>query len=295
MTKTLTTAVETALRSGSSRLRAVDYLRVSTEEQAEAYGIVYTGKRTAKRIKSKGWDHVGTYTDEGRSGSLEAHDRPDLARLMADVRKSPRPFDIVVVNGGRVIGRTGPAFWRWVWALEEMGVFVAVVDGDFDNSTDEGRGRMRDAASYVERERELIRERTQGGIQEKAEDGGHVGGRAPFGWRIKGKGKRGESRLGLDKAAAKTLRTAWGLIVTERRNRREAGAILNAKGLYGPGGRHWSGDTLTQPESTDDLEPKSAFAQFSGHFEPLCVFTSQVKIDYRPKSRLTWGDVDIPP
>jgi nicotinamidase-related amidase len=53
---------------------------------------------------------------------------------------------------------------------------------------------------------------------------------------------------------------------------------------------------LPEPESTDDLEPKSAFAQFSGHFEPLCVFTSQVKIDYRPKSRrLTWGDVDIPP
>jgi hypothetical protein len=53
--------------------------------------------------------------------------------------------------------------------------------------------------------------------------------------------------------------------------------------------------TGSQPESTDDLESKSAFAQFGGHFEPLCVFTSQVEIDYRPKSRLTWGDVDIHP
>ena len=52
---------------------------------------------------------------------------------------------------------------------------------------------------------------------------------------------------------------------------------------------------LPKPESADDLELKSAFAQFSGHFEPLRVFTSWVKIDYRPKSRLTWGNADIPP
>ncbi|MGR8008229.1 recombinase family protein [Streptomyces hypolithicus] len=105
-------------------------------------------------MAKKGWKHVGTYADDGLSGSLEAHERPDLQRLMADSVKTPRPFDMVVVNEGRAIGRTGRAFWRWVWDLEDLGVYVAVVDGDFDNSTDEGRARMRDAASYAEKERE---------------------------------------------------------------------------------------------------------------------------------------------
>lgn len=61
MGKTLSRAVETALRARVATLRAVDYLRVSTEEQTEGYGISYTGKRTARYIQNKGWTHVGTY------------------------------------------------------------------------------------------------------------------------------------------------------------------------------------------------------------------------------------------
>ncbi|MGV9903517.1 recombinase family protein [Streptomyces sp. NPDC003388] len=124
MTKTLTRAVDTALRAtGTLTLRAVDYLRVSTEDQAKGYGIAYTGKKTARYIEKKGWAHLGTYADEGYSGSLEADDRPDLKRLMQAARKTPRPFDMVVVNEGRGIGRTGRAFWKWVWELEDLGVY----------------------------------------------------------------------------------------------------------------------------------------------------------------------------
>lgn len=65
MSKALTTA-----------LRAVDYLRVATEEQAEGHGIRYTGGKAVKYIAAKGWTHVNTYADEGLSGSLEAHQRP---------------------------------------------------------------------------------------------------------------------------------------------------------------------------------------------------------------------------
>lgn len=181
-----------------AQLRAVDYLRVSTEEQAKGYGIAYSGKKAVKHIKAKGWEHVGTFADEGFSGSLEAHDRPDLKRLMEQARQQPRPFDVVTVSEGRAIGRTGRAFWRWVWELEDLGVFVAVVKGDYDNTTDAGRGRMRKDADYAEEERETIRSRTQGGIQEKAEDGGHPGGQARYGYRIADQGKKGLSRLVLD-------------------------------------------------------------------------------------------------
>lgn len=49
MGKALTRAVDTALRTtGTAPLRAVDYLRVSTEEQADGYGIAYTGKKTVR-------------------------------------------------------------------------------------------------------------------------------------------------------------------------------------------------------------------------------------------------------
>ncbi|WP_328680661.1 recombinase family protein [Streptomyces sp. NBC_00322] len=154
MTKTLT-------------LKAVDYLRVSTEEQAKGYGVQAAAKKTTRHISKKGWEHVDTFADEGLSGSLEAHERPDLKRLMQQARQNLRPFDMVVVSEGRAIGRTGRAFWRWVWELEELGVYVAVVKGDYDNSTQEGRKKMRKDADYAEEEREIIRERTQSGSRRR--------------------------------------------------------------------------------------------------------------------------------
>ncbi|WP_399025383.1 recombinase family protein [Streptomyces sp. CS-7] len=201
MSKYLAGSTEVARRAVRSKLRAVDYLRVSTEEQVKGYGIAYTGKRTKNHIANKGWEHVGTYADEGFSGSLEAHERPDLSRLMQDARNLPRPFDVVCVPEERAIGRAGRAFWPWVWELEDLGVFVAIVKGDYDNTTSEGRSRMRKAADRAEDERETIRERTQGGIQEKAEEGGYVGGKVPFGYRVINKGIKGESRLVIDDCA----------------------------------------------------------------------------------------------
>ncbi|MGR8008230.1 hypothetical protein [Streptomyces hypolithicus] len=64
MTKTLMSAIKTAGRAVRvDTLRAVDYLRVSTEEQAKGYGITYTGKNTRKYIAS---------TSPKRDGSTSA-------------------------------------------------------------------------------------------------------------------------------------------------------------------------------------------------------------------------------
>nr|WP_251692450.1 recombinase family protein [Streptomyces sp. CHD11] len=244
MGKALTRAVDTALRTtGTAPLRAVDYLRVSTEEQADGYGIAYTGKKTVRHIQKKGWKHVGTYADEGFSGSLEADDRPDLRRLMKDARKTPRPFDMVVVNEGRGIGRTGRAFWKWVWDLEDLGVYVAVVKKDYDNSTPAGRSQMRKDADYAEEERELIRERTQGGIQEKAEDGLYPGGMIPFGWDVAERGKKGVSHYVVHKEEAATLRRAREVFL-ERRSWGEAALILNSEKRLTRSGNGWTAKNI---------------------------------------------------
>ncbi|MEU1454392.1 recombinase family protein [Streptomyces avermitilis] len=235
MTKSPMRTVNTALRAtGSLTLRAVDYLRVSTEEQAKGYGISYTAKRTARHIERKGWAHVGTYVDEGYSGSLEVDDRPDLKRLMQDARKTPRPFDMVVVNEGRGIGRTGRAFWKWVWELEDLGVYVAVVKKDYDNSTPSGRSQMRKDADYAEDERENIRDRTQGGIQEKAEDGLYPGGTIPFGWTVNDAGE-----YVLRERETETLRIGRKVFV-EKRSWQTVALTLNSEKRYTRAGKPWT-------------------------------------------------------
>ncbi|MFJ7910240.1 recombinase family protein [Kitasatospora sp. NPDC096204] len=247
----------------------MEYLRVSTEEQRKGYGIASQGKKTSGLIARKTWDHVGTYKDEGISGSLEASERPDLKRLMVDAAATPRPFDVVVVPEGRAIGRTGRAFWRWVWALEDIGIFVAIVDSDIDNTTDAGRREMRRQADYAEAEYERIRSRTQGGIQEKAEDGGLTGGRPRCGYRIENKGQKGISRIVIDKCddgdgcvkvhEFAVLRRAWELVVLDRCNARQAALRLNAEGLLTRQGLPWFNRNLWQRLMDAVGEPEMVF------------------------------------
>ncbi|HEY9439507.1 MAG TPA: recombinase family protein [Streptomyces sp.] len=242
----LSSSIETADRAvGTRALRAVDYLRVSTEEQKKGYGVARQSRKTTRHIALKGWAHVGTYKDEGVSGSLEAADRGDLKRLMDAAQQTPRPFDIVVVPDGRVIGRRGRAFWRWVWALEDLGVFVSVVADDYDNTTTEGRKKMRRDADYAETEWETIRDRTQGGLQEKAEltPAAHIGGPPPYGYRVANKGIPG-SYLVIDEDEAKVIKHVYDLVVGEGLNLRQATVRLVAEGSTARSGKTWTRDNL---------------------------------------------------
>ncbi|WP_246430389.1 recombinase family protein [Streptomyces rectiverticillatus] len=218
----------------------MDYLRVSTEEQKKGFGVAAQGKKTRRHIGRKRWNHVATYADEGISGSLEMQDRPDLIRLMEDARNDQ--FDVVVVPEGRGIGRVGRAFWRWVWALEDLGIFVAIVDGDVDNTTPEGRREMRRQADYAETEWEAIRSRTQGGLQEKAEVGGapHIGGKPPFGYRIRDQGKLGLSRLVIDEVEATVVRLVYTWVVEHGVSFRDAAIRLSAKKSTTRSGKQWT-------------------------------------------------------
>jgi DNA invertase Pin-like site-specific DNA recombinase len=283
-----------------AQLRAVDYLRVSTEEQVKGYGIQYSGKKTAKHIEKKGWEHVHTFVDEGLSGSLLAHERKDLSRLMTQARQTPRPFDVVCVSEERAIGRAGRAFWPWVWELEDLGVFVAVVKGDYDNTTPEGRSRMRKAADRAEDERETIRDRTQGGIQEKAEDGLHPGGPARYGYYIENQGRVGQSRLALDECTGTerctrtdpcetlhettVLRRGRRLMVQFHGNWGRTVTMLNAERLYSRSGRPWTVANFRN--------------RFLASLDPVYVFRSAANAALDADGNAVWGEsirIDLDP
>ncbi|MFA3835952.1 hypothetical protein [Streptomyces aureus] len=71
MTQTLTGAITVVQPPlGPGQLRAVAYLRISTEMQKKGYGIAYAKKGIAKHIEKKGWALVGTYTECGRERHL---------------------------------------------------------------------------------------------------------------------------------------------------------------------------------------------------------------------------------
>lgn len=239
MTKTLTSAVGVARHLTRPTLRAVGYLRVSTEEQTKGYGIAYGYDAVTEYSEEKGWEYVDTFRDEGVSGSLPWQERDDLPRLMELARQEPRPFDVVIVPETRAIGRRDRVFWRWVWELQDLGVFVAVVDKDIDNTTEDGEAAMREEANYAFKEYTRIRTRTQKGIQKKAKTGGWPCGVPPFGWRIENQGRKGESAPALDEDEAITCRRARELRV-KRKSYSQIATVLNAEKRHRRDGEPWS-------------------------------------------------------
>ncbi|MCJ0868058.1 recombinase family protein [Streptomyces sp. AP-93] len=198
------------------------------------------------------------------------------------------------MNETRAIGRTGPAFWQWIWELEDLGIFVAVANDDYDNSTGAGRSRMHHGAQYAIQEHRNIRTRTQGGIQEKAKEGGHPGGAPRYGYRILNQGRRGEQRLVIDdcdggdhcspsapcttRHEAPTLRRARQLAVKEHGKWGRVALALNTEGSRTRSGKRWSQANIRARLMDEDL--------LSARY----VFRKPHRAETRPDGAPVWGE-----
>ncbi|PBB89617.1 recombinase family protein [Mesorhizobium sp. WSM3864] len=80
--------------AGRRRVRAAQYLRMSTEYQT--YSIENQRDAIRDYADIMGYDIVATYEDAGRSG-LNLEGRPGLQQLLADVESGSADFDTVVV------------------------------------------------------------------------------------------------------------------------------------------------------------------------------------------------------
>ena len=255
---------ETADADDESRPRAVAYLRVSRPQQIDGYGIPYQRARTSEFIEQRGWARAGEFTDLAFTGRMPAERRPGFAELLEQAKGMPRPFDKVVVSEGRAVGRSGREFWRAVWVLDDLGVAVVIASDDPEDS-------LLRQAEFAEAEWKAVRQRTQGGLQAKALQGGHVGGVARYGYRIEAVPSAGTgSRLVVDECdgglrcvvrdgvcetvhEAAVLRRARDLVVEHEGNMRRACLALNAEGFFSRSGRPWTYENLRKRLLSYDL------------------------------------------
>lgn len=93
------------------KLRAVDYDRVSTEEERQLNALEKQIQESKDVIKEMGWLHVDSYVDEGKSGTTVKR-RNEYQRLLDDMEQDK--FDIVVVKSQDRLMRSAKDWYLFV-------------------------------------------------------------------------------------------------------------------------------------------------------------------------------------
>jgi DNA invertase Pin-like site-specific DNA recombinase len=137
--------------------RAAIYVRVSTKEQhpeAQLHPL-------REYAESRGFDVVDEYIDHGVSGTKNS--RPALDRMMAAARR--RDVDVVLIAKLDRLARSVQHLLTVASEFQALGVDLVVRDQAIDTSTPTGRLLFHVLSSIAEFERDLIRERTQAGLE----------------------------------------------------------------------------------------------------------------------------------
>ena len=150
--------------------KAALYARLSKTDEGEMDNQLLRLREWAENL---GYDEVETYHDRASGATL---DRPDLDRLLADVRTGT--FDAVLVVR---IDRLMRSVINLLSVLEHCSTYntsLKVLDQPIDTSTAMGRLVLTILAAIAEFERELIRDRTMDGLERARKEGTQLGRKA---------------------------------------------------------------------------------------------------------------------
>jgi len=161
------------------KIKAVGYVRVSTEEQArEGLSLDAQEEKIKAYCTAKGWRLVRIYRDEGFSG--KDLNRPALQEMLRDL-KSDGIQAVVVAK----LDRLTRSVRDLGYLIDDLfdGVALASVEESLDTTTAGGRFVLHILGAVAQWERETISERTRNTLRYKRERGEWVG-RVPYGFKI---------------------------------------------------------------------------------------------------------------
>jgi len=166
-------------RGGAERIAL--YLRVSSEEQRDRETIEIQDEFLDQYRNLYELEVAEIYKDDGISGTIPLHERPEGRRLLEDAKAGK--FDTVLVYRLDRIGRSLLVVMDAHDRLQEAGVALRSATEPIDTSTPAGRLIFQMLASFAEFEKETISERTSAG-KHRAYRNGAQPGLIPYGYDI---------------------------------------------------------------------------------------------------------------
>lgn len=163
------------------------YARCSTDEQASSLKEQERKLRAFAQMQgAKSFDIV-YYEDKGVSGATPLSERPSGEHLLAAVR----PGDMVVAVKVDRIFRSAVDALITVEDFTKKKINLILLDMGLESVTQNGISKMFFTllSAFAEFERTRIAERMRDGRAAKRERNGHLGGSAPYGFRVIGEGR----------------------------------------------------------------------------------------------------------
>ena len=167
------------------------YTRVSTVEQAaDDRTSLEVQERVGRGFAmSKGFNQFDTayYTDAGVSASIPLRNRPNGKRLLEDAKSG----DVIFAAKLDRMFRSASDALNMVEIFKEKNIKLVLFDIGSDPVAESALGQFFFVviAAVAALERSMIRERMVSGKKAKKANLGHIGGVAPYGYRIVGHGR----------------------------------------------------------------------------------------------------------
>ena len=161
-------------------MRAVGYIRVSDTSQVEGHSLDAQERLFAALCKTKGWEPVAVYREEGKTAHVDAiAKRPVFRQLLHDAQQ--HRFDIVIVHTLDRWARNLRVQLEAMAMLTKADVGFVSIAEQIDWSTAHGRLQAQILGSFAEYFSEALSNHVKKGVTERALQGRHLGS-VPFGY-----------------------------------------------------------------------------------------------------------------
>lgn len=165
-----------------SVLRAVGYVRVSTDDQArEGVSLDAQEARIRAYCEARGWVFTTVVRDEGKSA--KDLNRPGLQRLLGALPRRHRDFDALVVVKLDRLTRSVKDLGTLMEAFKRARIGFTSIQESVDTSSASGELFFNLVASVSQWERRAIGERTKAALAHLRAAGRQVSRWAPYGFR----------------------------------------------------------------------------------------------------------------
>jgi site-specific DNA recombinase len=232
----------------SQKLRAAVYARTSSKDQEYGYSLDAQVRRSIDRCESLGWEVCFIYCDEAESG--KDTDRPMFQKMLSIAKK--QVFDVVVFWKLDRFSRSLMHAVQLESDLRDHDVNLYSVTEQIDTTSATGRFNFRNIASAAEFERDMIRQRTQMGLQELAAKLKWPNDSAPLGYELDS-----EAKLTIVESERDLVVEIFELYI-EKRSMPEVALILNERGIKTQDGGKWT------PRAVGDILKNEIY---KGHYE----------------------------